>query len=159
IRQKNDLLPDLRFTSRYEITGLGSQLDGNGVFPNGMTNNAFRSLASNHFDSWELGFTLNVPIGFRAEHANLRDARLRLARSYLVVKAQDAKTGRRRAREYRPILEHYDVIIARRAQRQAFAQQLEARFKEFVAGKTTADFLLEAQRQWAASLSDEFTAV
>src|SRR5262249_4611233 len=33
IREKNNLLPDLRFTSRYEIQGLGSRLDGNGSFP------------------------------------------------------------------------------------------------------------------------------
>src|SRR5262249_44182633 len=48
---------------------------------------------------------------------------------------------------------------ANRAQREAAAQQLEARFKEFLAGRGTLDILLEAQRFWADALRDEYTAI
>src|SRR5207237_8555545 len=46
-----------------------------------------------------------------------------------------------------------------RAQRQAAAHQLEARFKEFLAGRGTLDILLEAQRFWADALRQEYDAI
>src|SRR5262249_11754430 len=79
IREKNNLLPDLRFASSYNIRGVGSRLDGNSTLtdnPNtgqpGLPENSLRSLAHDHFNDWNLGLTLSVPIGFRAAHAALR---------------------------------------------------------------------------------------
>ena len=60
INQRNNLLPDLRFTSTYDVNSIGTGLDG----PN--SDNALRNLASNHFNNWSMGLRLNVPIGFLA---------------------------------------------------------------------------------------------
>ncbi|HYT91059.1 MAG TPA: hypothetical protein VEL76_20270, partial [Gemmataceae bacterium] len=60
---------------------------------------------------------------------------------------------------YRDVFESYRLIGARRAQRQAYAEQVEARTKEFIIGEKTIDFLLEAQRQWANALSTEYQAI
>ncbi|HEV3262441.1 MAG TPA: TolC family protein, partial [Gemmataceae bacterium] len=70
IRQKDLLMPDLRFTSTYDVNGLGTHLDGGAGDPN----NALHSLATNEFHDWSLGLRLNVPIGFRNAHANVRIA-------------------------------------------------------------------------------------
>src|SRR5262249_50048530 len=73
IANLNFLKPDLRFFATYTPVGFGTQLDGNGTFIDGTntprTSNAFRSLASDHFNDWTLGLALNVPLGFRVEHA------------------------------------------------------------------------------------------
>jgi len=61
--------------------------------------------------------------------------------------------------QYRAIFSTYAQIIAQRAQREAAAQQLEARNKQFQAGKGTLDFLLEAQRLWADALRAEYQAI
>src|SRR5207244_8314772 len=46
-----------------------------------------------------------------------------------------------------------------RAQREAAAVQLQARFKEYQAGRGTLDILLESQRVWADALRTEFDAI
>lgn len=153
IRQKNLLMPDLRFTSGYDINALGSRLDG----PQG--DGALANLGANKFHNWNFGLRLDVPIGFRDAHAAVRSSRLSLARSYNLLRDQELKAQALLALNYRRIFETYENIIARRAAREAYAQQLEARFKQFVAGRGTLDILLEAQRFWADALSSEYSAI
>ena len=76
---ENALLPDLRFVATYDVNSIGSRIDGADT---GSTGNAFRNLASDHFNDWSLGLRLNVPIGYRNAYANVRIAKLTLARDY-----------------------------------------------------------------------------
>ncbi len=153
INQKNLLLPDLRFTSNYDINGIGTRMDGPGPA------NAFRSLATNQFHNWGLGLRLDMPIGFRDAHAALRVARLNLARSYASLTDQELKAQRYLQQQFARLFEFYEQVRAQRAQREAAAQQLKARFAEFAAGKGTLDILLEAQRFWADALRGEYDAI
>ncbi len=153
IVQKNQLLPDLRFFSSYDVNALGSKLDGSDF------NGAFHNLGLFNFNSWNLGLRLDVPIGFRDAHSLVRAARLSLARSYVVLRDQELKLQRSMAFAYRRIFEFYEQIGAQRAQREAYAEQLAARFKEFLAGRGTLDFLLESQRNWADALRAEYDAI
>jgi outer membrane protein TolC len=160
IREKNQLLPDLRFTSTYDINGLGNRLDGPDD-PVRTQINAFRSLAGNNFNDWSIGLRLDMPIGFREAHASIRAARLNLARSYLVLRDQEDKAQRYLALQYRQLDEFYEQIRAQRALREATAIQLETRFSRYKAGAqdATLDILLEAQRLWADALQGEFNAI
>jgi outer membrane protein TolC len=153
IAQKNNLLPDLRFTATYDVNDIGSRLDGPDA------TNAFRNLSSDHFNNWALGVRLNVPLGYRVAQANLRIARLNLARSYETLRDSEYKAERQIALVYRLIQTRYDQIIALRAQREAFAEQLETQFRIYQAGKGTLDILLEAQSRWAQALATEYTAI
>jgi outer membrane protein TolC len=160
LREKNNLLPDLRLNSQYEIHGLGSRLDGEDTFPNGMTDNAFRSLASNHFDSWAVGLSLNVPIGYRAAYASIRAARLRLAEGYWQLRDQEDRATRFLAQQYRQMFQSYDEIQGRSSQRQAYGEQLRAEIELISSGKKTADLTtLDAMRQWTTALNAEYQAV
>ena len=152
IAQKNLLLPDLRFTSTYGLAGIGSRLDGG-------DNNAFRSLANNDFQSWSLGLRLSMPIGYRDAHAQERIARLNLTRSYYVVEEQELRCQRALELHYRKIDENYRQIECQRSVRQARAVELEARTKEYLAGRGTLDFLLQAQSEWADALRAEYDAI
>jgi outer membrane protein TolC len=152
INNKNLLLPDLRFTSTYNLNGAGTSLDGG-------SDNALRSLASDRFNDWSLGLRLTVPIGFRDAHSAVRAARLNLARSYLVLQDQEFKAQQFLKVQYRHLQEFHEQIAIQRAQREAAAQQLEARFKEFLAGRGTLDILLEAQRVFSVALNAEFTNI
>jgi outer membrane protein TolC len=169
ILQKNSLLPDLRFLSTYAPNGLGSTLDGSksSLLPANPTNpnsapvfaNAFRTLATGDFVNWSLGLRLDVPLGYREAHAAVRQSRLSLATSYLILRDTETRYTRFLEEQYRSIFSTYAQIISQRAQREAAAQQLEARNKQFQAGKGTLDFLLEAQRLWADALRAEYQAV
>jgi outer membrane protein TolC len=151
INQKNLLLPDVRFTSSYDVNGIGSRLDG----PNG----ALASVAGNTFNNFAFGLRADIPLGFRDAHSAVRVARLNLLRTYYALQDQEQKTIRFMALQYRNLFEFQEQIKAQRAQRQAAAQQLEARFKEFLAGRGTLDILLEAQRFWATALRAEYDAI
>jgi outer membrane protein TolC len=155
INQKNLLLPDLRFTSTYNINSLGTHLDGGPSDPN----NAFANLARDEFNDWSFGLRLDMQLGFRDAHSAVRSARLNLARSYAVLQDQESKAVQALALEYTGLIQNYEIIRADRAQREAAAIQLGARFKEFLAGRGTLDFLLEAQRIWSQALADEYTAI
>jgi outer membrane protein TolC len=153
IEARNELLPDLRFTGTYDINSIGTRLDGADA------NNAFRTLASDHFNNWSLGLRLNVPIGFRLAHANVREARLQVERAYRALNEFELRTGSILAQYYRDLYRYYDQISIQRSQREAYGEQLRARFEELIAGKTTVDVLLEAQRFWAQALAAEYNNI
>jgi hypothetical protein len=102
-----------------------------------------------------------VPIGTREAQSAIRQARLNLSRSYYQLRDQEDKARRFLALQYRNIFQYYREIEAQRAQREANARQLKARFDVFRAGARggTIDVLLEAQRNFADSLASEYTAV
>jgi outer membrane protein TolC len=158
-RDRNSLLPDVRLEAGYNIHGFGSGLDGAGSVANGVTDNALRDLASSHFADYNVGISAAIPLGFRSQHAAVRQDALRLAQAYLVLRNQEKKAQHNLTVAYRLVISDWEVVQARRAQREAYAEQVEARYKEFQAGKTTVDFLLEAQRQWADALSKEYDAI
>jgi outer membrane protein TolC len=153
INTKNLMLPDLRFVSTYGLNGIGSSLDGAG------TANALRSLASDQFVDWSVGFRLSYVLGYRDAHAQTRQARLNLARSYTVLRDQEEKAMRFLAQQYRHLFEFHEQIEIQRSQREAAAIQLQARFQEFLAGRGTLDILLESQRVWTAALQSEYDTI
>lgn len=152
INQKNLLLPDLRSTATYALSGIGSRLDGG-------AGNAFRNLAENDFQTWGIGLRLSMPIGYRDAHAQERIARLNLAKAYWVVQEQELRQRRGMTRHLREIIENYDHIGVLRSEREARATELEARTKEYLAGRGTLDFLLQSQSQWADALRAEYAAI
>ncbi len=163
IAQSNGLKPDLRFAATYTVVGLGSRLDGNGEFVGAdgisATNNSLRSLAGTHYNDWSLGLNLNMPLGFRQEHAGMRQAKLQMAQSISTLHEQEAKAETLLARQYSRVEEAFAVIEMRRQQRVAFADQVEVRFRKFAAGKISVDFLQDAVRRWSSALSTEYEAI
>jgi outer membrane protein TolC len=153
ILAKNELLPDLRFTATYDINAIGTRLDG----ADGL--NALRNLASDHFNNWALGLRLNVPLGYRLANANVRQAGLQVQRAYRALNEFELRTGSILEGYYRDIFRFYAQIGIQRSQREAYGEQLRARFEELLAGKTTVDVLLEAQRFWATALAAEYNAI
>jgi outer membrane protein TolC len=158
---KNFLLPDLRSFMAYDTNSIGSQLDGTG------TTNALRNLASNNFNDWTVGLRFGMPLGFRFAHAQLRQSQLQLARAYLVLQDQELKAERFLGLYYRRMSSAYFQIKAARAQREAFAKQLQVRYELYRAGSNepgtgnpvTLNLLLESQRFWAEALATEYQAI
>lgn len=155
IALKNQLLPDFRFTAQYDSNSIGTNLNGPGP------TNALQQLASNHFNDWNVGVRLIVPVGFRAAHANLRIAQLRLAQSFEVLRNVEQRVERNLCLQYRKIVSTYELIKIQRSQREAFAEQLRARFQQFLQGQqqVTINVLLQAQQQWAQALQQEYLSI
>jgi outer membrane protein TolC len=147
-RAQDFLLPDLRFVSRYGLNGLGGTLGA-----------GFRSLGDDPFANWELGLQLQVPIGYRAAHAEVTRAKLLLAQRYHFLRDDEVKIVLSLQRSYRDVIQFREELATRRGQREAAGVQLKARFLKFKAGGGTIDLLLRAQRTWVDSLRDEQLAV
>jgi outer membrane protein TolC len=153
LNTKNLTLPDLRFTSTYDINGIGSRLDG----PDG--ENAFRSLASNHFNDWTAGLQARVLLGYRDANAQARQAKLNLQRSYLQLRDMEDKAVDFLGLQSRLVVRSHNQISIQRSNREAQADQLRARFELYRLGKETLEFLLQAQQQWADALANEYGAI
>jgi hypothetical protein len=114
-----------------------------------------------HYNDWTLGLTANIPLGWRFEHAAVLRAKLALAQGYYAVQREEQKARSFLMKAYRDVFENYQLVGYRRAQREAYAVQLDARFKLFRAGRedATIEFVLQAQQQWANALNQEYQAV
>jgi hypothetical protein len=91
--------------------------------------------------------------------AHERQANLNLARSYEALHDNELKAERFLALAYTRLPIWYEQVWARRAQREAFGEQLRTRQQQYLAGRGTLDVLLEAQRFWADSVAGEYPAV
>jgi outer membrane protein TolC len=156
IRQRNSLLPDLRFVASDTIHSVGSQLD-EGPVPA----NAFHQLFSDPFNNFSLGFLLNVPLGYRAANAGARAAQLNLQRSYLSLRAEENKAELFLGQAYRQVLEFQEQIQINQAALHAATLQLNAYKDLFQGGRGTsygADLVLAIQN-WSNSAASLYTAI
>ena len=159
----NLVQPDLRFTSTYTLVGLGNRLDGDGSYISSTgtprPTSSLQSLFDAGFNDYTLGLNLTVPLGYRFEHAALRSARLSLEQSMYSLKEQEKKAQIYLSRQYSRIAELYETIETRREQREAYAQQVDARFRQFAAGRIKVDFLQSAVTQFSTALTAEYQAI
>jgi hypothetical protein len=109
-------------------------------------------------EDWPL-LNLILRVSPREALANERQAAAALDRGRDVLRDMQAKAERFLALEYGRLPAFDKQARARRAQREAFGEQLRARQQEYLAGRGTLDVLLEAQRFWTDSVAGEYQAV
>ena len=118
--QENNVRPDLRAFANYNVNGIGTRLDGQG--PQTQINpatgaettvpgNALGSLSDNKFGNWQVGVRLDMPIGYRDAHANLKVAQLNLARSHIVLRSQEQKAESFLASLYQQLAAYHEQIL------------------------------------------------
>jgi hypothetical protein len=155
IAAKNAMLPDVRLTATYDFNSLGSRLDGS----TSSGDNALANLAKGDFSDWAVGIRANIPLGYRAQAANVRIAKLRLARNYWALQDQEYKLQSEMDRQYGRLQYAYESIKAFRDQRLAYGEQLRSLVELVYHGSKTPDILLEAQRFYADALAGEYNAI
>jgi len=156
IKERNTLLPDLRFFATDEIHSVGSQLDG-GRTPD----NAFHQLVTDPFNNFSVGLQMNVPLGFRAAHAAVRTAQLNLQRTYLNLRTVEDKAERFLAFAYRQVIEFQQQIQVQQAALRAATIQLDRYYELFQGGRGKpfgADLILALQN-WSNSLASYYAAI
>ncbi len=158
IREKDTLLPDLRVAGDYNINAVGRRLDGQAVDHLGFRN-ALRNLGRDQFNDWNLELRLNIPLGYRAEHANVRRAQLQLAQRIAFLQEAERDLYSSMLRSYRALFTNYEQIKIQRARREANTEQLKARYQELRSGRTDITALLENMRNLADSVRSEQEAI
>jgi outer membrane protein TolC len=156
---KNNLLPRLDAVGRYRWRGFGDDLFPLGSPPEDPDqefNGAYSNLTSGHFQEWQLGFELNMPIGFRRGHVAVRNAELLLCRERAILRDQQREVIHEVAdaiaemdRAYNVLQTSYNRLAASRDQRDAVQAAFEA-------DKAPLDLFLDAQRRLADSETDYY---
>jgi Outer membrane efflux protein len=92
VASRNFLKPQLDATGRYRYRGFGKDLAGSaGRNSSGDPDldSAWGNLVAGNFQEWQLGFELDIPLGFRRAHAAVHTAELQLAREKAVLFEQE----------------------------------------------------------------------
>jgi outer membrane protein TolC len=159
--QRNLLKPDLRFVSSYDMNGVGSRLDGSPLDASGNAKNAWISLANDKFNTWNFGFQLDVPLGYRDAHSALRVSRLNLLRSYAALRDNERKVVWQLRNYYSRIDEFLVTAVTQQAQYEAAKKQygiLKDR-TDISTLSQNLEQILNAQQTIAAARAAEFQAI
>jgi outer membrane protein TolC len=154
--QKNLRRPDLRFFSTYDISGLGTALDG------GPEQNAFASLGSNRFNSWQLGLRADIPIGFRDQNAIVRQASEQLYRSWFTVHDGERKVVESVNRAIQNIVSAAELSKVAKAGREDAQRTVFLSYKVIESGQwdvNTLNQLLIDQQNFARAVGDEYRQI
>ncbi len=146
---KNGLLPEMNVTALYRFLGLGNKYgtsDPGTFFPDAGSG-ALNELYDGNYQELQFGVDFRMPVGFRAELANVRNAQLKLAReiakledSELDVNKEIHETMQSMDATLRTATSHFNRWRASKIEKDVF----DALEKE---GVETLDIALEAQRR------------
>ena len=159
IASKNYLLPRLDAVGRYRWRGFGDDLfptDPVPAAPNERFDNAYGDMTSGAFQEWQLGFELNVPIGFREGHVTERNAELQLSRERAILRDQQREIMHEVADAVSEVDRAYAVLQTSYNRLGANRDQLGAVQAAYEADKAPLDLYLDAQRRVADAETDYY---
>jgi hypothetical protein len=159
IASKNHLLPRLDAVGRYRFRGFGDDLidsNSNGAM---RFDNAYDDMLTGDFQEWQLGFELDVPIGFRRAHTAVRNAELLLARERALLGDSQNEVIHDVAGSVAEVDRAYQVALTSFNRLVASREQLAAVSAAFEADKVPLDLLLDAQRRLSEAESRYYRAL
>jgi len=167
---RNQLLPVLNFNALYQFNGLGKDLDAAEAVMTGRTIQAIDPLVSqqqrqaglgnppgnyNSFQSWQIGFTFQTPLGNRAPLANTRQAQYLLLKQRAYLQQIVHQTTHSLHRFFLEVDSNYKQFKTASRLRAAAAQRLEAQRAFYEEGRITIDRYLDAVSQYASAVALE----
>ncbi len=124
LTKANELLkPDLRVYSKYDVNGLASGLGS-----------SYANLFREGRPEWEVGVHMQIPIGFREGHAEVKRAQLAIAQLLTALHDQEEKLVLSLVRSYRDLVQFREEVQTRHSQQEAALKQLKARLQKWSAG-------------------------
>lgn len=146
VAAKNFTQPRLDAVAQYRIRGFGDDLTGRAGGPLG---SAFRDLKDGDHHEWEVGFQLDVPVGFRRAWSGVRQAELKLAREQAILDEQERQIEHDLADAVAE-LERARTAVRNGFNRVAAAvQHRDATQAAFNAERVPVDMVLDAQERLA----------
>ncbi len=159
---KNALLPSLNASALYRWLGLGDDLinydDDVPPFPNDRSG-ALNELLDGDFQEIEFSLDFGLPVGFRRELANMRNAQLKLARELARIEDQELDVEREVTQTLQAIESNYAIAQTSFNSWAAYSEEVEARKRRFEAGTDPITFLLDAQRSRSQGESAYYLAI
>ncbi|MCH7989293.1 MAG: TolC family protein, partial [Planctomycetes bacterium] len=157
--------PRLDFVAGYRINAFGDHLFNRGDNDVAMTaqgiDSAYETLSQGDQTGWSLGIEMNMPLGFRSAHAQVRNVELRLAKERDVLAVQERSISHELAGTFRSLALHYQNARSQLSRRKAAQERL----RQFAIRKKlgdkgfTLDDVLRAQTSVAQAEVDYFTSL
>ncbi|GAC1473177.1 MAG: TolC family protein [Isosphaeraceae bacterium] len=167
---RNQLLPQLSLNALYQLNGLGHTLDQAEAVMTGKSILAIDPLVSsrqraaglnslpsrfNDFRQWQVGMTLQMPLGMRAPLANVRQSQYALLRERAFLQQIVHQTTHALARFFLEVDANYKQFKTASRLRAAAAQRLEAQRAFYEEGRFPIDRYLDAVSQFASAVATE----
>lgn len=163
IASKNFLLPRVDAVGSYTWLGMGNRLDGrNGWDQTSLVAqdaNAYKTLVDGNYQEYQMGIQASMPIGFRREHAGVRNAQLSLAREKARLQEEELELSHQLAYAVRDLEANYVLSQTNFNRRIAAQRQVDAVAAAYDQGTITLDVLLKAQQSLAQAESDYFRSL
>ncbi len=151
---KNALLPTVNAFGQYRWLGVGDQLasytDPTPTFP-AADSGAWNELMGGDFQEFRLGVEAGIPIGFRRELANVKNAELKLAREIARAEDMELDVTRELQHALRALDTNFRLAQTNFNRWASTTTEVESATRRYDAGRDTLDLVLEAQRRRAQS--------
>ena len=167
---RNQLLPQLNFNALYQFNGLGHQLDQAESVMTGKPILAIdpiiqlqqRSAGLNpipgvfkDFQSWQVGFTFQMPIGYRGPLADVKLAQYTLLQDRAYLQQLVHQTAHQLARFFLEVDVNYKLYKSAKNLKEAAMDRLLAQKAFYDNGTITIDRYLDAVNRWANAVANE----
>jgi len=163
----NQRLPDVRVNASYVANGLGgTELLRDGPFPGTIVGpgrdvafgSVLNQLFTSQYPTWNVGISVNYPIGQATEEANYARAKLAHRQSEERLKSAEARVVQQVRDAWRKIGMNAKRVDTTRAARELAEQRLDAERKRFDVGMSTSFLVIQAQRDLAQAKTNELAA-
>ena len=166
---KNQTLPTLDLTASYGLQGVGGTRfvrSNTGVLgssitqeiPGGVTD-ALNSIFRNENPRWNVGVTLNYPIGISAQHASVARARIQLDQVALQIQQIELAIAADIRNSVIQVQNAAAAVEASQAALQLSERRLEAEQSKFEVGMSTNFNVVQAQRDLNDARNSELRTV
>ncbi|WZO97928.1 TolC family protein [Isosphaeraceae bacterium EP7] len=167
---RNQLLPVLNLNALYQFNGLGQSLSKSEGVMTGSSLKAIDPRISalqraaglpaqpgnyNNFETWQVGLTFQMPLGFRGPLANTRSAQYSLLRQRAYLQQIVHQTTHSLARFFLEVDANYKQFRTARNVREAAAERLDAQRAFYEEGRILIDRYLDAVSQYANAVATE----
>lgn len=145
---KNLARPRVDFVSAYRVNAFGDRFfasnDNDNATSQGLRS-AVETLFQGNQTGWNLGFQVSMPLGFRAERAQIRNIRVQLAKTTAGLAAQEQEISYE-LRNAVMQLQRWYAVLQLSAERKRAAERRVAAFEaDYDAGRASLDLLLRSR--------------
>jgi outer membrane protein TolC len=167
---RNQLLPQLNFNSLYQLNGFGHHLDEAEAVMTGSSILAVDPILRlqqqqaginpipgrfRDFQNWQVGFTFQMPIGYRGPMADVRLAQYTLLQERAYLQQLVHQTAHQLARFFLEVDVNYKLFKSARNLKEAARTRLLAQKAYYEQGTVTIDRYLDAVNRWANAVANE----
>ncbi len=148
--------PRLDAIGGYQVNAFGEGLFDSGSGPNG---GYFNSLGSSDQTGWQAGLQMNVPLGFRAANAQVRNFELRVARARKFLATAELEIGHELAVAFQEVDRAYQTMRSNYLRFIAAEEDVAGREPRFRLGEELIDILLRAYERRAQAEQTYYQSV